>query len=271
MPVQNKTWLPAPAAYVINRGKDVLRGFVPAHRRFVRSGEAFLRAGEREVHLLPQLVQPGSIAVDVGAHIGDYTYSLCRCVGPGGRVIAVEPIADLATMLQRATQTLGFPVTVHQCALSSQTGEADLFVPTTNGARLPGLASLQWGHQNASSQRVCLSRLDDICGGLEGRVSFIKIDVEGHELDVLRGGTNVLNKHRPNLLVEIEQRHSASPIEDTFECLASFGYCGEFLDARGDRQPLSRFDIEEHQLRPLAFPDSAVYVNNFIFRPQQQS
>src|SRR5690349_13141846 len=116
MPAQNNTWLTAPA-YVVNRSKDVLRDLLPAHRRFIRAGEAFLRAGEREVHQLSRLVQPGSIAIDVGAHIGDYTYSLCKHVGSGGQVIAIEPVADLAAMLERATRTLSLPVTVHNCAL----------------------------------------------------------------------------------------------------------------------------------------------------------
>ena len=267
MTTQKNACLPAPASYLINRSKDVLRGLLPAHRRFIRAGEASLRAGEREVHQLSRLVQPGSIAVDVGAHIGDYTYPLCRHVGSTGRVIAVEPIADLAAMLQRATQSLALPVTVHNCALSSQSGEADLFVPMDNGIRLAGLASLQPGACGAKTYRVRVCRLDDICAGLGGRISFIKIDVEGHELEVLRGGTMVLREHRPNLLVEIEQRHSPVPVQETFEWLGSFGYSGEFLDACGVCVPLSSFHVEEHQERPLAFPGSSVYVNNFIFRP----
>src|ERR1041384_4672569 len=99
MTTQKNAWPPPPASYVINRSKDLLRELLPARRRFIRAGEASLRAGEREVHQLSRLVQPGSIAVDVGAHIGDYTYPLCRHVGSAGRVIAVEPIAALAAML----------------------------------------------------------------------------------------------------------------------------------------------------------------------------
>ena len=128
--------------YLKQRAKRLLRPLIPAHRRFVRAGEYFLVHGEREVHELSSLVTPGSAAVDVGAHIGDYTYSLCKAVAPGGQVIAIEPLPDLAQTLARATKKLGLPVTVLNCALSSQTGLAELRVPLNHGLEDLGFATL---------------------------------------------------------------------------------------------------------------------------------
>src|SRR5947209_17303019 len=125
----------SPFARIKNQAREVVRRLIPAHIRFVRAGKSFLIGGEREVHELPNLVKPDSVAIDVGAHIGDYTYSLCKCVGPAGRVIAIEPIPDLAKMLARATRTLGLPVTVLSCAVSDAPGHADLLIPSENGAR----------------------------------------------------------------------------------------------------------------------------------------
>ena len=254
------------AAYLRNRAKDALRDMLPAQLRLVRSGESFLAGGEPEVRELHRLVEYGSSVVDVGAHIGDYTYALCRHVGSAGRVIAVEPIPDLARMLSRATRRMGMPVTVFNCALSSRQGEAELQIPMQNGRRLAGLASLEHHTPSGVSRHVSVCLLDELCTDVRGRISFIKIDVEGHELEVLRGGINTLRRHRPNLLIEIEQRHSPVPICDTFEFLLSLGYVGEFLDCTGTRQPLSCFDVREHQTRRLGEIGTPAYVNNFIFQ-----
>jgi FkbM family methyltransferase len=256
----------SPVSYMKNLAKDALRTMIPAHRRFVRAGESFLRGGEREVHELPRLVEAGSTAVDVGAHIGDYTYSLCRAVGSAGRVIAVEPLPDLARLLTRATEHLGLPVTVVNCALSSKDGEADLLIPTEHGRRKAGYSTLERRDVEGKTCRVAVRKLDDVCRDVSGRISFIKIDVEGHELEVLRGAVDTLNRHHPNLLIEIEQRHSNVPIADTFAFVTGMGYRGEFLDADRNRQPLESFDPRAHQVRDADGSPSRDYVSNFIFR-----
>jgi FkbM family methyltransferase len=254
--------------YLKNRAREVLRRLRPAHVRFTRAGESFLAGGEREVHELPALVAPGSVALDVGAHIGDYTYSLCRAVGANGRVIAVEPIPDLARMLERATRRLRLPVTVLNCALSADPGQADLLIPVNNGRRAAGYATLERRvGTRGQVHRVALRRLDDVCRDLTARLSFAKIDVEGHELQVLRGATETLARHRPNLLIEIEQRHSTVPISETFDFLRSSGYRGVFLGADGSRRPLEEFDIATHQPANLGGTGSTGYVSNFIFLP----
>jgi FkbM family methyltransferase len=250
--------------FLKDRAKVVIRRLVPAHIRFARAGEIFLREGEREVHLISKLVAPDSVAIDVGAHVGDYTYAMCKHLGSKVRVIAIEPQADLARRLGIAVKRLRLPVTVHHCALSSKEGEADLLIPKENGRKKIGFATLERRAGGGETSRVPLRRLDDICRGVDGAISFIKVDVEGHELEVFRGGVETVKKHRPNLLVEIEQRHSAVPISETFNFILAQGYRGEFLDREGKLTPLDRFDPSKHQVGgPDVSPD---YVSNFIFR-----
>jgi FkbM family methyltransferase len=239
---------------------------IPAHRRFIRAGEAFLASGEREVHLLHKLVAPGTTAIDVGAHVGDYTYALCRHVGTVGRVISIEPLPNLARTLERAVRRLSLPVTVINCALSSKQGTAELFVPIVNGRRRIGFATLESRQTQGKSFTVPVQRLDDICQNIP-KVSFIKIDVEGHELAVLQGAAETLRRHRPNLLIEIEQRHSNLPIQQTFDWITSAGYRGEFLDTNGNPAPLSIFDVQKHQTSRLSELPGPAYVSNFIFYP----
>src|SRR5680860_1760931 len=78
--------------------------------------------GEPELSELARLVAPGSIAVDVGAHFGTYSYPLARLVGKQGMVVCIEPIEEDARYLRAAARQLRLPMEVHQCALSSSTG-----------------------------------------------------------------------------------------------------------------------------------------------------
>ena len=245
--------------------KRALKKIIPLDRQLIRTGEYFLKHGEREVHLLPQLVTPGTTAIDVGAHLGDYSYAICKILGPTGHVVAVEPQPQLAANFAKAAKKLGLPVTVHHCALSSKEGEADLVIPLDNGEDNPGLATLeQRTGPITDSYRVSLRRLDDICRDVTGPISFMKIDVEGHELEVLKGGTDILTKHHPNLLIEIENRHTTSPISATFEFLFGLGYQCEFLNPAGQLVPFSKFTIEKNQ--DMKKFGTTEYVSNFIFK-----
>jgi FkbM family methyltransferase len=260
----------APVARVKGRAKDALRKVVPPHYRFVRSGEFFLQNGEREVHLLSTLVEPDTVALDVGAHIGEYSYAICKQLGKSGRVIAIEPIADLANFIERAARRLRLPITVVNCALSSRAGAADILIPvkTDTGQRKLGFATLENRNETGETFRIGLRRLDDICADVPERISFIKIDVEGHELEVLRGAVETLARHRPNLLIEIEQRHSTVPIDQTFSFITAQGYNGEFLDPAGQLVALSKFDPAVHQVPREDWIATPKYVSNFIFRPK---
>ncbi|RME33164.1 MAG: FkbM family methyltransferase [Gammaproteobacteria bacterium] len=209
------------------------------------------RRGEPEIRLLPSLVRPGSVAVDVGAFLGAYTFFLRRLAG---HVHAFEPQPACARFLRRA-----YPrrVTVHECALSDHAGRAALHggEGPDQGARI--------GEENGRGRMVELKRLDDFA--LE-EVGFIKIDAEGCESKVLKGADLTLRRWRPVLLVEIEQRHLEVPIAEVFREVRELGYRGSFL-CLGERLPLDRFSLEAHQLARLQGDRSRPYINNFIFEP----
>jgi len=256
-----------PALWALNCMKGVLREFLPPHIRFVRSGSRFLAHGEPEVDELPRLVEPGTVAVDVKANIGCYAFALCRAVGPEGHVLCVEPLEDLARLLRAAADRLGLPMTVVNCALSFQPGTADLHVPWVLRQRRHAFASLEHAGDGRETHRVELRRLDDVVAGVGRRISFIKIDAEDHELAILRGSVATLRQHHPNLLVEIEQRHSPVPVQETIDYIRSQGYDGYFLDASGSRRPLGQFDVSRDQEAWLGNIESKNYINNFIFIP----
>ena len=92
--------------------------------------------------------------------------------------------------------------------------------------------------------------LDEVLDADDRRVRFVKCDVEGHELAVLRGAAKVLENARPVLLVEIEWRHAGDAMHETFELLRAAGYAGEVVTPAGLR-PLSDFDVDRDQLAYL--------------------
>lgn len=213
---------------------------------------------EPEMQLLPHLVSAGDRVCDIGGNRGVYAYRLWKL---GARVEVFEPNLDLARILNAwaaGKQT----VSVHPVALSSHAGTAQLHIPVgDDGLEHDASASIQAPHTGSSnSYDISTDRIDSFrftdC-------RFMKIDVEGHEQDVLDGATDILNTAKPALLIEIEQRHTATPINDIFARIASFGYRGYFLDGRVLRD-IGEFDLAKDQAIEV-FGSSGRYINNFLF------
>jgi FkbM family methyltransferase len=229
------------------------------------------RRGDAALRALEVLVRPGTVAVDVGANWGFFAYHLARLVGPRGRVYAIEPDPRHLASL-RAIQRRRPHLAIHPVGLSDRAGAAELHVPVVAGRRVDALASLAVPRERAGVAhervRVELARLDDLLPATT-QVAFVKCDVEGHELAVLRGADGILRRHRPALLVEIEQRHQEGDIHRTFEHLAGLGYEG-YQVRPGGLRPLAEFDLARDQLAflgaefmPYAMPDG--YVHDFVF------
>lgn len=111
--------------------------------------------------------------------------------------------------------------------------------------------------------RVRVARLDDFA--FSGRISFAKIDVEGHEEAVLRGATAILRTHRPAIYVE----SNGGAVRRITEFLYQFGYKGWFRYGKA-AVPVEQFDQQQHQppdaLNELRQPTSrGPYVSNFLF------
>jgi FkbM family methyltransferase len=211
------------------------------------------------MRLLPALVDRHKGAVDVGANIGLYSYRLAQLAS---HVHAFEPNPACSSLLENYQHK---NISLHRVALSSEAGEVELHIPLSSSEELDFLASLHEVAGPATRIPVQMQSLDSF--ELHD-VGFIKIDVEGFERSVIQGARELIAGQRPNLLVEIEQRHSHSPIERTFNDIFDFGYSGVFIESTGVR-PIEEFSIREHQERPLADGDMSRYVNNFVFFPNE--
>jgi len=215
------------------------------------------------------LVSPGDAVVDIGANWGLYTARMARLVGPSGQVDAFEPHPGHARTLRSLAR--GRPhLAVHSMALSDVTGDAHMHVPVVRNRAVTALGTLQPLSDGVDHEVVTVSvgRFDDVLAHRRAP-SFVKCDVEGLELRVLRGGETLLRRSKPALAVEIEQRHQSAPVHETFSYLTGLGYVGYFLGRAGPR-PLEEFDLERHQLAPLrANGDEQTlageYVSDFLF------
>lgn len=220
--------------------------------------------------LILEMVRAGDVVLDIGANRGVYTYLMSASVNAGGRVHAIDPFPGNGRRLRTVAGRRG-NITVHELAASDRSGTARLRVPVHDGHPLDALASLQPGSSGQeTSCSVSTATLDDLLDG-ERRITFVKCDVEGHEQHVFRGAARTLDRHRPVIFTEIEQRHRQDRIESTFEFLADAGYHGWFVTAGGLR-PLAEFDITRHQLTFLdgqfiPYRTPAGYVTDFLFCP----
>ncbi len=172
-------------------------------------GRAVLNGGfeTTETRFVEGFVQREMTVLDIGAHHGYYTLLMSHRVGPHGRVIAFEPSPRERKFLQRHLRLNRCKnVSVETCALASYEGEAELFV--VEGVEM-GCNSLRRPNVNAATTNIrvpvrslgeCLQRL-----GVQ-QVNFIKMDVEGAELEVLQGASQLLQgESRPVILSEVQE------------------------------------------------------------------
>lgn len=154
-----------------------------------------------ELAVLTCLVRPGSTVVDVGANAGYLSAVLAGLVGPAGRVLAVEPSRRFQKTLEALAAAAPAEVVVVPTALSAVGGEAWL---STGEPGNSGSARLHW-ESGGEVEQVVLRTLDELVEshGIDG-ADLVKIDVEGHEREVLAGAERMLATAQARaLLVEV--------------------------------------------------------------------
>lgn len=204
--------------------------------------------------LVCSMVRPGDLVADIGASAGVYTYAFAR---RGAVVHAFEPQPDCVAVLQSLAKSTG-SITVHPLGLGASAGTGRLV--RAGDDRGPE-TRLHADTAVSGSDAVPIASLDELA---LGAFSLLKIDVEGAEAGVLAGAAQTLERHRPLVFVEIEQRHLARPIVEVFDFVESLGYTIRFLDAAGTPRTRRDFHLERDQdVRAIDDP-RRVYINNFM-------
>jgi FkbM family methyltransferase len=157
-------------------------------------------AGNMRLHrLMDMMIRPGATVVDVGANVGYNTVYAAVRVGPGGRIVAVEPAADnLLVLHENIVANALENVVVHAVAAGRAPEVRDLFLRGAMSA-VNSLFPRSVYATVTGTQAVQVTPLDDL---VDGEADVVKIDVEGAELDVLAGMTRLLRGSDIRLIVE---------------------------------------------------------------------
>lgn len=227
-----------------------------------------------EIRALVSALAPTDVAVDVGCNKGSYLYWLSRAV-PRGRVVAFEPQPLLAAYLKKICVATGLGnVRVEASGVSDIRGQLTLHIPGESDSPAASFEQVVAKSEKCREVDVPVVTLDEYFEGLEGRIGAIKIDVEGHELAVLRGAKGILSRYKPAVVLECEARHlTNATVLDVVHYVENLGYQGWFIQ-HGKLRPVSEFDPEDHQkCAGERFWDSKNYCNNFVFfaNPEKQA
>lgn len=192
--------------------------FLSLRTMCIRAVSKFGIYERQQIKMLDKFVSPGSTAIDIGANCGVYTFKLSQLVGEKGRVLAFEPSASIFSALkQNASGSTN--IFCHQIGLSSEAKEGvTLWIPLLFGKIPdPALAGIdapsiayasfmnRWAFGLFHSQPTAMPVKKEIIATQPldafidqiNNLSFIKIDVEGHEVEVLKGATQILAQKRP--------------------------------------------------------------------------
>lgn len=179
--------------------------------------------------LAAAVLRPGDLAVDGGANHGYHTWSLALSVGGQGRVLAVEPIPDLAVTLRLAALARGLgQVEVVEAALTDRGGSAE-FHWVRNSDGYSGLQARPYPFTPDTARiTVRTLRMDDLLDGTPQPWRFAKLDLEGGEFHALQGAQAAIARWRPILVLESGREIAAQGYgysrEDFFGLFARLDY-----------------------------------------------
>lgn len=215
-----------------------------------------------ELRFLWRTLRPGMVFLDVGAYHGVYSLVAAKRMGKEGRIVAFEPSRrEFARLRLHMRWNAVASARIENCAVGRSAAETAFFQITSGDATRGGL------RPPASDDSVTEVRVQTICldsyitsNSLE-RVDLVKLDVEGGEIEALRGATSMLADLRPMLMCEV--------LDATTQV---WGYEArdiiEFVRARG----YTWFEFQEDgTIVPHAIQDHYPHVRNFLAVPQEKS
>ena len=193
----------------------------------------------KEPYIPEQIIEkfssPGNTVMDIGANIGEWTLRMANKVGHTGRVFSFEPIPVINQSLNKTLRINNLSqVILSQVALDSRSGDSEFTIPldenerAIHGESRLGTEEGNWNIytevKNTKSIKVKTITLDQFSSEKSlDRLDFVKIDVEGKEVQVLEGGQETFSRFTPALILEVgcEEEKDRKRIA---ELLRSWGY-----------------------------------------------
>lgn len=216
-------------------------------RYYVKMLRSLPLDNEPDLKVVSYLVTPGDTVIDIGANIGVYTKFLSSMVGPNGSIYSVEPIPETFQMLSAVTDKLKLNnVQIINCALSDSITNQIMEIPIYSSTGVDNYyqARIIKDSENEPSFKhveVKTNTLDSLFADSLETISFIKVDVEGHELACLRGAKRFLDKTGCAWLIEIggDPDDASSNARQVFDTLYAKGYTAYWFDGVNLRKRLT--------------------------------
>jgi FkbM family methyltransferase len=191
------------------------------------------RGGTWEEYIHDQFkkyVKPGSVALDIGGHIGTHTLNLSRLVGDNGQVYVFEPQPKMFCELVINMHLNGRKnIKFFHNALGAEEKWIKMHIPPEAWTAIYGSTLINEGHgtvsldTEVSGDPAKMIRLDDLH---IDNISVIKMDVEGFEMEVIRGGKETILRNKPVLIIEIfKDDYTLDRIKE----IVSMGYVASFI------------------------------------------
>lgn len=214
---------------------------------------------EPDVEPIKRLVKPGDFAVDLGANIGWYSHVLANLVGEDGRVYSIEPIPETFRLLSAVAAARGLKnIELLNVAVSDKDGSAVMEIPLheyggTNFYQAKIISSSQPAEPSNRRYTVPVRSLDSLFQSIAPRVTFIKCDVEGHELAAFKGAEKFLEVQRPAVMIEVAGRleKEGSSANELYGMLKSYGYKPFIFDGKYLKErPVGHWSVNYFFLQP---------------------
>lgn len=219
---------------------------------------------DAELLLLEFLLNKDSVFFDIGTNKGEYAYYAEKLINPKN-IYLFEPEKKLNKQLNAIFSNCQ----VFDLALSDNKGTHQFKIPLINGVADNCLSSLEVKNKEDNETEAIIyevktDTLDNFIEDKRKVPSLIKIDVEGHELSVLKGTEYTISRHHPTLIIEIEQRHHKDiNIDSVFESFKQKGYYCYYYSKK--QSQLFPYDNKTHLTNTKEYFGKIDYINNYIF------
>ena len=171
-----------------------------------------------ETEIVKSIVKPGNICLDIGANIGYYTVLMSKL---GGRVWAFEPEPSNVELLRKNVEINNIYAHIFDIAISNESGDKELYLSDASHGMHRMYNSI---HTRNTPIKINAGQIDRF---EFPKVDFVKMDVEGTEMDVLKGMINTINRCRPKMMIEFHPptliEYGTDP-EQLYNLLKRLGY-----------------------------------------------
>ncbi len=235
------------------------KNLIPQKYQFKKRIErAIKKLDEPEIFIINELIEKDTDCIDVGVYRGVHSYEMSKY---SKTVHSFEPNPVIYNELKKNLPSIIKNIKLYNYALSDSNGVKTLRIPIRNYNAdksnyeeyyKMGLASI---HDKNTFDKfdqfeINCKKLDEF--SFENKISFIKIDVEGHEIEVIKGSRNLIKRFKPNLMIEIEQKHSKNDLKESISLICSLGY--------------QAFCLNKKELVKIEDIKEISKFNNFIFK-----